>query len=133
MRRVIFLIASVVVSAIFLWLALRGVPLDDVVQSIRQANLLWVIAALICIPAGLWTRAIRWRGLLGSKIEVMQAFHILNIAMLLNQLPFRAGEVARSVLATRSGIPFFTAATSILVERLLDTLLVVVWLSLALT
>jgi glycosyltransferase 2 family protein len=133
MRRVIFLIASVVVSAIFLWLALRGIPLADVAQSIRQANPLWIVAALGFITAGLWTRAIRWRGLLGYKVETMQAFHMLNIAMLLNQLPFRAGEVARSLLVTRSGIPLVTAATSILVERLLDTLLVVIWLSIALT
>jgi len=133
MRRVIFLIASAAVSALFLWLTLRGIPLADVAQSIRQANLLWVIAALGFITAGLWTRAIRWRGLLDNKIETMQAFHMLNIAMLLNQLPFRAGEVARSLLATRSGVPLFTAATSILVERLLDTLLVVIWLSIALT
>jgi hypothetical protein len=133
MRRVIFLIASVGVSALFLWLTLRGIPLADVVESIRQANLLWVIVALGFITAGLWTRAIRWRGLLDHKVETVQAFHMLNIAMLLNQLPFRAGEVARSLLATRSGVPLFTAATSILVERLLDTLLVVIWLSIALT
>jgi uncharacterized protein (TIRG00374 family) len=133
MRRVIFLIASIAVSALFLWLALRDVPLSDVAQSISQANPLWVIAALGFITAGLWTRAIRWRGLLDYKVETMQAFHMLNIAMLLNQLPFRAGEVARSLLATRSGVPLVTAATSILVERLLDTLLVVIWLSIALT
>lgn len=133
MRRVIFLIASVVVSALFLWLTLRDIPLADVVESIRQANPLWIIVALGFIAAGLWTRAIRWRGLLDYKVETVQAFHMLNIAMLLNQLPFRAGEVARSLLVTRSGVPLFTAATSILVERLLDTLLVVIWLSIALT
>jgi uncharacterized protein (TIRG00374 family) len=133
MRRTVFLIASIAVSAVFLWLALRDVPVNQVIQSIRDANLFWVIASLGFVTAGLWTRAIRWRGLLDYKVETVQAFHMLNIAMLLNQLPFRAGEVARSLLATRSGVPLVTAATSILVERLLDTLLVVIWLSIALS
>lgn len=133
MRRIVFLIASIAVSALFLWLALRGVPLEEVAQSIREANPLWVFAALGFVTAGLWTRAIRWRGLLDNRVTMVQAFHMLNIAMLLNQLPLRAGEVARSLLATRAGVPLMTAATSILVERLLDTLLVVVWLSIALS
>jgi|FLYN01.1.fsa_nt_gi uncharacterized protein (TIRG00374 family) len=131
MRRTVFLIASVLVSALFLWLALRDVPLTEVVESIRQANVLWIVAALLFIAAGLWTRAVRWRGLLGFKIPPVEAFHIVNITFLANLLPLRAGEVARSLLATRSGVPVMTAATSIVVERLLDTLLVVVALSIA--
>lgn len=133
MRRNIFLIASIVVSAGFLWLALRDVPLEDVLNTIRQANVLWLLAGLALIAAGLWARALRWRGLVGFRIARVQAFHLLNITMLLNQMPLRAGEVARSLLATRSGVPVMTAATSIVVERLLDTLLVVVLLAAALT
>ncbi len=136
MRRALFLIASILVSALFLWLALRDVTPEtrqQIIDSIRQADLRWIFISLIFITGGLWTRAIRWRGLLDNRIETMQAFHMLNIAMLINQLPLRAGEVARSALVTRSGVSFVTAATSILVERLLDVLLVVIWLALALT
>ncbi len=79
------------------------------------------------------SRAIRWRSLLNGRIRLADSFYILSIGMMLNQLPMRAGEVARSALATRAGIPFFTAATSIIVERLLDTLYVVIVLALALT
>lgn len=133
MRRILFVVASVIASGLFLWLAMRDVPMDEIIESIRQANVLWVLAALVFVTLGLWTRAIRWRVLLEQKIETKQAFYILSIGMLLNQLPFRVGEVARSGLATRSNIPFITAVTSILVERLLDTLLVVIALALALT
>lgn len=133
MRRALFLIASVGVSALFLWLALRDVPHEEILESIAQADLGWIIISLIFVTGSLWTRAVRWSGLVDGKISITQAFHMLNIAMLLNQLPFRAGEVARSILATRSGVSFVTAATSIVVERLLDVLLVVIWLSLALT
>ncbi len=136
MRRALFLIASVVVSALFLWLALRDVTPEirqQIVDSIRQADMGWIIISLLFITGGLWTRAIRWRGLLDNRVPTMQAIHMLNVAMLINQLPLRAGEVARSELVTRSGVSIVTAVTSILVERLLDVLLVVIWLSLALT
>lgn len=133
MRRTLFILASIVVSGIFLWLALRDVPQQDILESLQQADFGWMLVSLGFVTAGLWTRAIRWRGLLDNRVPTMQAFHMLNIAMLLNQLPLRAGEVARSVLVMRSGVSFVTAATSILVERLLDVLLMVIWLSLALT
>jgi hypothetical protein len=129
MRRTVFLVASVLVSALFLWLALRDVPLAEVVASIRQANIFWVIVALICLAIGMWTRAVRWRGLLDFKIPQTEAFYMICITFMVNLLPLRAGEVARSFLATRSGVPVMTAATSIVVERLIDTLLVVVSLS----
>jgi glycosyltransferase 2 family protein len=133
MRRTAFIVASLLVSGLFLWLALRDVPLADVAERIRQANLLWVIAAFASIVLSLWVRAVRWRGLLDFKIPLPRAFFILTITFLLNQLPLRAGEVARSLLATRSGIPVVTAATSIVLERLLDTLLVVVLLAVGLS
>ena len=133
MRRIIFLVASVIVSEVILWLAVRDVPVDDVLVSISQANLAWVLVALVSVAVSLWTRAIRWRGLVGNRVTLMQAFHMLNITMLLNQLPLRAGEVARTLLATRSGVPVMTGATSIIVERLLDTLMVVILLAIGLT
>ena len=132
MRRWIILAASLIVSGVFLWLALRGVPFTEVIDGIRQANLFWVIVSMLCILGAQGSRAIRWRGLLDNRVPLLRAFHILNLTMLLNQLPLRAGEVARSLLATRSGVPVVTAATSIVVERLIDVVVVVVMLAVAL-
>lgn len=133
MRRVVFLVASVLVSALFLWLALRDQDLGRVWASIRQADTGWMLAAMVAISLGLWTRGVRWRGLLDDRLTVPQAGHILNIGFLLNLLPLRAGELARSVLATRYRVPFMTAAASVVFERLVDTLLVVIMLVIALS
>jgi uncharacterized protein (TIRG00374 family) len=81
----------------------------------------------------MWARGYRWHGLLDFKMGFVPTTHVLNIGFMLNLLPLRAGEVARSLLATRSGVPLMTAATSVVVERMLDTLLVVVALVIALT
>lgn len=132
MRRMILIGASILVSAVFLWLTLRGVPLSDVIASIGKADPLWVLISLILVVLGLGARALRWSwGLLDRRLKPDKAFHILNIGMLLNQMPLRVGEVARSVLASREGAPFVTVATSIVVERLIDVVVCVLMLAVA--
>ncbi len=132
MRRWIILAASLVVSVGFLWLALRDVPLTEVLDGIRQADPLWIVLSLVGVFGALAGRAVLWRGLLDNRLSLMQSFHILNITMLLNQLPLRAGEVVRTLLTTRYRIPVVTAATSIIVERLLDVVTVVIILAIGL-
>ena len=133
MRRTIFIIASLLVSAFFLWLALRGVDFQQVMKSIQQAEIGWIIMSFIGITAGLWLRGIRWHGLLDFKPKRLITCHILNLGFMLNLLPLRVGEVARSVLIMREGVPLVTAATSVVLERLIDTLLVVILLVFSIT
>lgn len=132
MRRLLFIVVSILVSLGFLYLVLRDVPLAEVWEQLQSASLPWMMVALILQFAGLWVRAWRWRSLLDDRIGQKDAFYIIGITFLLNQLPLRAGEVARSVLARRYDVPVVTAATSIVVERLLDTVLVVLLLAAAL-
>src|SRR5262245_1242799 len=98
MRRWVILVASLIVSGVFLVLALRDVPISEVVAGIQQADFGWVVLSFLGVVASLATRAERWRGLLDNRISLVNAFHILNITMLLNLLPLRAGEVARTLL-----------------------------------
>lgn len=133
MRRWIVVIASVIVSAIFLYFVLRDVPLADVGARFAEADLLWLGVSFVLGFGAIWTRAVRWRGLVNDRLTLRDAFYITAITFLVNQLPLRAGEVARSWLASRRGVPFMTAATSIIVERLLDTLTVVLMILFAIT
>lgn len=132
MRRLILILASLLVSGVFLRLALQGVPLQDVGDHIRQANLFWIIVSFGLVGVGLWTRGVRWSGLVGFRIPAMRGFYLFSITMFINLLPLRAGEVVRSLLATRYGVPLVTAAASIIIERLIDVVAVVVVLSVAL-
>lgn len=131
MRRWIVLAASLIVSGFFLWLALRDVPLTQIIDGIRQAEFGWVLLSALGVCGAQAARAVRWRGLVNQRVALIHSVHILNVTMLLNQLPLRAGEVARSLLATRFGVPFVTAATSIVVERLIDVVVVVLMLAVA--
>lgn len=133
MRRWVLIVVSLLVSGAFLWLVLRDQPLDEVLANIQQANFLWIFVSFLSVGGALWTRGIRWRGLVGNRVSVSQGFYIFNVTMLFNQLPLRAGEVVRTLLATRYGVPMVTGAASIVVERLIDVLTVVLLIVFGLT
>lgn len=132
MRRTLLIALSFAGSGLLLYLVLRDVPFEQVLEGIQKANPFWLFVNFLAITAGLYFRGIRWRGLLGNRLSVREAFLLQGVTFMLNQLPLRAGEVARSAIVTRHNIPFLTAVTSILAERLLDMLLVVVVIAFAL-
>ena len=128
-KQVLLILASVVVSVASVAFILAEAPLEDVIKSIERADAGLVALAFALSALALVTRGIRWWGLLGMRISPMKAFHFVNIMFLGNQLPMRLGEVARGVLAAREGVPLATAAASIVLERLMDTLLIVLLLA----
>jgi len=134
MRRLLLIVGSILVSVFFLWFILREFPLADIGARIQQADPLLILVTFVMASLGLWLRAVRWHFMLDNNpIPMQTTFYIIGVTFILNLLPLRAGEVARSVLARRYGVPIVTAATSILLERLVDVLMVVVLLAAALT
>jgi uncharacterized protein (TIRG00374 family) len=70
----------------------------------------------------LFVRALLWRTLLEERTSIFQAFFIINIGYLLNNLfPLRAGEVGRAVFMGRAAklSPFHVLST-IVIERAFD-------------
>ena len=133
-RRSLFVIASIIVSAATLWFILRDVPVADVLDAMRGADAGYLLLAVfVASPIGLFSRGARWRVLLGNRLPLMPAVHMVNIMFLGNQLPLRAGEVARGALAARAGVPLVISATSIVVDRLVDTLVVVLLIAISLS
>lgn len=129
-KRLLIVLLSAAVSLTLLLFILRDVPLDDVADSLRLADIGLVLLSLLMVALGLVVRGIRWSFLLGQRIGIVRATHLVNIMFLGNQLPLRLGEVARGVLATRSGVPLATSASSIVAERLIDSLTVVLVIAL---
>ena len=129
-RRLAIIIASIVVSGATLALILRDIPVSELFESLRNADAGYLLLSFLLVVAALVVRGLRWWELLDRRLPPMQAFHMVNVMFLGNQLPLRAGEVARSVLARRAGIPLVTSATSIVLERLIDLLIVVVFIAL---
>lgn len=97
-------------------------------QALQKARFLYVIPCAALLLLGLWVRALRWQHLLSDGLVFWRAFHIMNVAYLVNSLlPLRIGEVARAYLATRAEppVPVLKSLSTVIVERLLDLLAVV--------
>lgn len=107
---------------------------SDVIQAVQHTNPQFLLGTAVYLAIYLLLRAVRWRFLLGNRIATSELFHIQNIGQMLTQLlPFRLGDVARAVLVgQRPGLSVPQGFATMLVERLLDMLLMVLLLPLAL-
>jgi uncharacterized protein (TIRG00374 family) len=123
------------VTTITLIFILSQIDMTLFVDAWRTARYEFIIPTIIFLLLGLVTRALRWQVLLNGSLVLHRAFSIMNVAYLVNGvLPLRLGEVARVYLTTRlpKPIPVLTTTSTIIVERLLDLLAVVMLMSLAL-
>ncbi len=123
-------------SAACLWYALRGVDLLAMARGIGRVDVLWILGSVLAGLLSLVIRAIRWRLLLTSIIPAATASLVSAtfIGMMANNLlPARLGEVVRAwVLARRVQASVPTVLASIVVERLLDVVALLVVLGVCL-
>ncbi|MBN1565761.1 MAG: flippase-like domain-containing protein [Anaerolineae bacterium] len=125
-RRWPSVLLGVLVSVVALWLLLRR-DFSAVQDELAHAHYWAVIPCLIVSVIGLWLRSIRWRVLLPGRLSAGHSFHILNVSYFINAvLPLRVGELARAGLAARLNppVPVLTSLSTVVIERLLDTLAV---------
>ncbi len=115
---------GLLVSAVFLYIALRGLHLGDMWQVVRAANYWWLIPAVAVYFLAVWARTWRWHYLLRplQRVPLRRLFPIVAIGYMGNNIyPVRAGEVLRAyVLRRKEGIPFTASFATILVERVFD-------------
>jgi hypothetical protein len=115
---------GVLISIVFIWLALRGLHLEDFWDAVKQANYIWLLPGIAVYFVGVWVRAWRWHYLLGpiKKIPTKTMFPITTIGYMGNNIyPARAGEVLRAViLKRREGVSVSASLATIIVERIFD-------------
>jgi uncharacterized protein (TIRG00374 family) len=122
---------GLVVSLVALVLAVLGIDLRRVAETLVEADYVYFIPATGGILLYLLTRAIRWRLLLGPEVSLVRCFWVTNIGYLVsNVLPFRLGDPARAVVVGRRGaVPVAAALSTVVVERVLDMVMVVLILA----
>ncbi len=115
---------GVLISAVFLYFALRGLKLGDFWKALQTANYWWILPGVGVYFVGLWVRAWRWHYLLGpiKKIPTRIIFPVTCIGYMGNNIyPARAGEVLRAVILKRKeGVPVSASLATIIVERIFD-------------
>ena len=115
---------GVLISALFIWLALRGLTLDRFWETVRAANYWWLLPGIAVYFVAVWARAWRWHYLLRpiQSVPTREMFPITAIGYMGNNIyPARAGEVLRAVVLKRHhGISISAALATIIVERIFD-------------
>ncbi len=115
---------GVVISAIFLYFALRGLNLGDFWSAVKSANYWWIFPGIAVYFIGVWVRAWRWHYLLRpiKKVPTRVMFPVTCIGYMGNNIyPARAGEVLRAVvLKRRENVPISASLATVIIERIFD-------------
>jgi uncharacterized protein (TIRG00374 family) len=124
---------GLIVSLVFLFLAFKDQKFDQIWTALVAANYWWVIPGLAVYFVGVYVRAIRWHFLLRplQKIPSSRLFPVVVIGYMANDvLPVRMGEVVRAyVLEQREGTPKTGSIATIVVERIMDGLTMILFLA----
>ncbi|MBC8089079.1 MAG: flippase-like domain-containing protein [Phycisphaerae bacterium] len=121
---------GIALSALLLWLTLRGVEFRDVWQVLRSSNLALFVLGTAVATCMFPLRAIRWQPILepvAGRIPFAPLWRATAIGMMANNvLPLRAGEVARALALTRQvpRVALATSLSSLAVDRLFDAIIV---------
>ena len=112
------------ISVLFIWLALRGMRLEEFWAAVQDANYIWLLPGIAVYFVGVWVRAWRWHYLLGpiKKIPTQTMFPITTIGYMGNNIyPARAGEVLRAVILNRrENVSISSSLATIIAERIFD-------------
>jgi uncharacterized protein (TIRG00374 family) len=123
------------VSAVALWFVVRTVDPAAAFDVLRTAAPGWVALLLVFVVADVVMRGVRWRVLLApiAPIPFRVTMGVLMVGYLANNvLPARLGELVRShILGERTGLSRSTVLGTIVIERVVDTAVVVAIAALA--
>jgi uncharacterized protein (TIRG00374 family) len=132
-RRYLFrlLIGSAATGA-FLWLFLRQVDLGEAWAEITALPGWTMLASLGLIFVNVFLMTLRWRYLLegaGYTIRKRKLFSTIAVGRGANNiLPARGGDLLRIESVREQGVPAFVAAGTLFAERLLDGVVLSVWI-----
>jgi uncharacterized protein (TIRG00374 family) len=115
---------GIIISAVFLYLTLRGMQLKAFWQTLKTAQYWWLLPGIAVYFVGVWVRSWRWHYMLRplKKIPTRTMFPIVAIGYMGNNIyPARAGELLRAaVLKQREGVPISASLATVIVERIFD-------------
>jgi len=123
-------IAGLVFSALLVFLSFRGIDFQRLVEGFRTIHYGYVPAVVVLLFFMQLLRSFRWGLILSplAKINQLSLFSVTSVGFLaIVAMPARLGELARPYLITKkSELKMSSALGTIIVERVLDSLTVLV-------
>ncbi len=137
--KILKIIAPILFGAFLIWLTFKNATskeINDLINYIKEANYLWVIASVSIGLMSHLSRAYRWKFTLeplGYKPKFLNSFMAVMIAYFANLGIPRSGEILRATtLTTYENIPFEKAFGTIIAERIADLIMSFVFIIIAL-
>lgn len=137
-RNILTQVGGFALAGVLLYLALRGVDLQNVLQAFREADYRWALPLIAVTMGSHALRAWRWQVLIDAlptpatdatdaadarpkRATFEAAFTSLMIGYMVNYAAPRLGEVARTAnLSRRTRLGFSGLFGTVVVERMLD-------------
>jgi uncharacterized protein (TIRG00374 family) len=125
-------VIGLLLTLVFLVLALQRVDLAGFADELRSVNYLWILPSALCTLLGYVLRSVRWRVILSgaARAPLTTLFPVLIMGFATNNLlPGRLGEFWRAYLLGRKrNVPKSFALASVVVERVFDGLTLIAML-----
>jgi len=135
-RRLPHLVLALLVSVGFLYLAFRNVELDELGAALQRIHISWLLIAIMVSLLIMVFRAWRWQLELRplEHVPFGRLWVIISVAyMAINLLPVRIGEIVRPwLLSRRSGVSFSSVVGNIVLEKTMDSVIIVFYILLGL-
>lgn len=135
MKTKVSIAGGLIVSAVLLYFAFRNIDFGRLAEIYSRVSPLVVIPVFFVVAAEMFFRGLRWKLLLdpARPVRLWDALRLEAAGLALsNVLPLRLGEIVRGTFgAGLFGIPVVTVFATILVERALDTVVLVILFALA--
>jgi uncharacterized protein (TIRG00374 family) len=122
---------GILLASGLLYLALKDIPLATLSEQLAKARFEWVLLGLVPAILSHWLRGYRWKMLFNAagihNISTTNAFWAVMVGYMVNNVFPRLGEVTRcSILLKSNNIPIAVSAGTVLVERAIDLLSLIV-------
>jgi uncharacterized protein (TIRG00374 family) len=125
------LLVGIAVSTVFIWLTLKGIDLKEVMAGLRNKSYGFLLPIALVVILTQVVRSVRWGVILSpiKKIDQRTLFPITSIGFLaIIVAPMRFGEVVRPYLiSVKNSVPFGSGIATILIERSMDLLMLLVF------
>ena len=131
-RVVINVVLSLIVAALFLFLAFRHVPLADLGAALGRFDLRWLLPAFAISFTLQVFRAWRWQLELRLLVRfgLGKLWVVTSVAyMAINLFPARLGEVVRPwLLSRRAAVTMSNVVGNLVIEKTMDSMVIVFYI-----
>jgi uncharacterized protein (TIRG00374 family) len=122
---------GLIISAVCLYIAFQGLNFADFWTVVQSVNYWWIIPAVAVYTIAVVIRTWRWQAMLRpiAAVSMRRLWPVVVIGYMGNNVyPARAGEVLRSyVLRRREGISMSASLATVVLERLFDGLIMLLF------